>query len=54
MLWGIEYAGTIIGTIDFVTINDTHKYAEIGYVLSEDFGIRGSQQKQQKLIDFWF
>ena len=41
MLWGIEYAGIIIGTIDFVTMNDTHKYAEIGYVLSEDYWNKG-------------
>lgn len=55
MLWGIEYAGKIIGTIDFVTINDTHKYAEIGYVLSEDFWNKGfTTEATKKLIDFGF
>lgn len=55
MLWGIEYAGTIIGKIDFVTMNDTHKYVEIGYVLSEDYWNKGfTTEATKKLIDFGF
>ncbi|WP_156314025.1 GNAT family N-acetyltransferase [Lysinibacillus sp. ZYM-1] len=55
LLWGIEYCGTLIGTIDFVTINDTHKFAEIGYVLSEDYWNKGiTTEATKKLIDFGF
>ncbi len=55
LLWGIEYAGQLIGTIDFVTINDTHNYAEIGYVLSEDYWNKGiTTEATKRLIDFGF
>ena len=37
-LWGMELksTGKLVGTIDFVTIQERHRKAEIGYVLSED------------------
>ncbi len=55
LLWGIEYSGTLIGTIDFVTIDHTHKLGEIGYVLSEDYWNKGlTTEATKKLIDFGF
>uniref|UniRef100_UPI00406BF829 GNAT family N-acetyltransferase n=1 Tax=Lysinibacillus sp. FSL W7-1291 TaxID=2954544 RepID=UPI00406BF829 len=44
-----------MGTIDFVTISNTHQYAEIGYVLSEDYWNKGfTTEATKKLIDFGF
>lgn len=55
LFWGIEYSGTLIGTIDFVTIDHTHKLGEIGYVLSEDYWNKGlTTEATIKLIDFGF
>ncbi|MEK5230938.1 GNAT family protein [Lysinibacillus sp. FSL K6-0232] len=55
LLWGIEYKGTLIGTIDFVAINDNHQYGEIGYVLAEDYWNKGiTTEATKRLIDFGF
>lgn len=55
LLWGIEYAGILIGTIDFVMINDAHKYGEIGYVLSEDYWNKGfTTEATKELIEYGF
>lgn len=55
LLWGIEYLGTLIGTIDFVTVDNTHKCGEIGFVLSEDYWNKGmTTEATKKLIDFGF
>ncbi|WP_427110674.1 GNAT family N-acetyltransferase [Lysinibacillus xylanilyticus] len=55
LLWGIEYDQKLIGTIDFVAIDDKHKFAEIGYVLSEDFWNKGiPTEAVKKLIDYGF
>lgn len=56
-LWGIELkeSGQIIGTIDFVTINDKHKNGEIGYVLSPEHWGRGiTTEAAQRVIEFGF
>ncbi|MEY9971026.1 ribosomal-protein-alanine N-acetyltransferase [Lysinibacillus sp. RC46] len=53
--WGIEYEQKLIGTIDFVSINTTHKFAEVGYVLSEAYWNKGiTTEAAKKLIDFGF
>ncbi|WP_285397019.1 GNAT family N-acetyltransferase [Lysinibacillus sp. fls2-241-R2A-57] len=55
LLWGIEYEQKLIGTIDFVSINDQHKFAEIGYVLSEGYWNQGiTTEATKKLIDYGF
>ena len=55
LLWGIEYEQKLIGTIDFVSINLTHKFAEVGYVLSEAYWNKGiTTEAAKKLIDFGF
>lgn len=55
LLWGIEFEQNLIGTIDFVSITDKHKCAEIGYVLSEDNWNKGiTTEAVKKLIDFGF
>ncbi|MGE7672343.1 GNAT family N-acetyltransferase [Lysinibacillus sp. NPDC094403] len=55
LFWGIEYEQKLIGTIDFVSINETHKFAEIGYVLSEAYWNKGiTTEAAKKLIDFGF
>ncbi|MGE7950381.1 GNAT family N-acetyltransferase [Lysinibacillus xylanilyticus] len=55
LLWGIEYEQKLIGTIDFVSINDLHKFAEIGYVLSEEYWNQGiTTEAAKKLIDYGF
>ncbi|MFJ7734266.1 GNAT family N-acetyltransferase [Lysinibacillus sp. NPDC097231] len=55
LFWGIEYEQKLIGTIDFVSINETHKFAEIGYVLSEAYWNKGiTTEASRKLIDFGF
>ena len=49
------YEQKLIGTIDFVSINSTHKFAEIGYVLSEAYWNNGiTTEAAKKLIDFGF
>ncbi|MEH7109761.1 GNAT family N-acetyltransferase, partial [Bacillus sp. JJ1764] len=55
--WGIEYKGTsrLIGTIDFVTWNQHHKTAEIGYVIHPNFWGKGiTTEAAKKLIQFGF
>lgn len=55
LLWGIEYEQKLIGTIDFVSIIDKHKCAEIGYVLSEDYWNQGiTTEAVKKLINYGF
>ncbi|MEQ6354259.1 GNAT family protein [Lysinibacillus sp. M3] len=55
LLWGIEYEQKFIGTIDFVSVNDQHKCAEIGYVLSEEYWNQGiTTEAVKKLIDYGF
>ncbi|MEB2298311.1 GNAT family N-acetyltransferase [Lysinibacillus xylanilyticus] len=55
LLWGIEYEQKLIGTIDFVSVNDQHKCAEIGYVLSEEYWNQGiTTEAVKKLIDYGF
>ncbi|WP_431027077.1 GNAT family N-acetyltransferase [Lysinibacillus sp. LZ02] len=54
-LWGIEYEGKFIGTIDYVGLNDYSKIGEIGYVLSEDYWNKGIiTEAAKRIIDFGF
>lgn len=41
--WGIEYkeTGKLIGTIDFVSWNTNHQFAEIGYVIAREYWGKG-------------
>lgn len=55
--WGMEYkeTGKLIGTIDFISWNQKHKTAEIGYVLSEDYWSKGLTTEAAKaVIDYGF
>ncbi|MFJ6207947.1 GNAT family N-acetyltransferase [Lysinibacillus sp. NPDC092081] len=55
LFWGIEFEQKLVGTIDFVSVNETHKFAEIGYVLSEAYWNKGiTTEAAKKLIDFGF
>lgn len=56
-LWGIELkdSGQLIGTIDFVAINNKHKNGEIGYVLSpEHWGQGITTEASQRVLEFGF
>lgn len=55
--WGIEYkdSGKLIGTIDFVAWNTTHKFAEIGYVIAREYWGKGiTTEAATELIRFGF
>ena len=53
--WGIEYNGQLIGTIDYVGLNDYSGMGEIGYVLSEDYWNKGFvTEAAKRIIDFGF
>ena len=53
--WGIEYNGQLIGTIDYVGLNDYSGMGEIGYVLSEDYWNKGLvTEAAKRVIDFGF
>jgi [ribosomal protein S5]-alanine N-acetyltransferase len=55
--WGIQYKenGKFIGTIDFVSWNIPHQFAEIGYVLSQDYWGKGiGTEAANELISFGF
>ncbi len=55
LFWGIEFEQKLVGTIDFVSVNETHNFAEIGYVLSEAYWNKGiTTEAAKKLIDFGF
>lgn len=41
LFWGIEYEQKLVGTIDFVSVNETHKFAEIGMYFLKLIGIKG-------------
>lgn len=56
-LWGMELksTGKLVGTIDFVTIQERHRKAEIGYVLSEDCWGKGYMtEATRRIIAFGF
>ena len=56
-LWGMELksTGKLVGTIDFVTIQERHRKAEIGYVLSEDCWGKGYMtEAARRIISFGF
>ncbi|MCA0993342.1 GNAT family N-acetyltransferase [Alkalihalobacillus hwajinpoensis] len=56
-LWGMELksTGKLVGTIDFVTIQERHRKAEIGYVLSEDCCGKGYMtEAARRIIAFGF
>ncbi|MGE6204531.1 GNAT family N-acetyltransferase [Guptibacillus hwajinpoensis] len=56
-LWGMELksTGQLVGTIDFVTIQEKHRKAEIGYVLAEDCWGKGYMtEAAQKIIAYGF
>src|SRR5690554_2560426 len=55
--WGIVWKETnqLIGTINFVTINEKHKRGELGYILSKEFWNKGIMTEAVKLVlDFGF
>jgi [ribosomal protein S5]-alanine N-acetyltransferase len=55
--WGIEWkeTGKLIGTIDFVSWNTNHHFAEIGYVISRDYWGKGiTTEAAKELIKFGF
>ncbi len=53
--WGIEYNGQLIGTIDYVGLNEYSGMGEIGYVLSEDYWNKGLvTEAAKRIIDFGF
>ena len=55
--WGIEYKenGKFIGTIDFVWWQSTHKIAEIGYVISNDYWGKGlTTEAAKEVVKFGF
>ncbi|KAA0546858.1 GNAT family N-acetyltransferase [Bacillus sp. BGMRC 2118] len=55
--WGIEdkKSNKLIGTIDFVSWNQKHKKAEIGYILSQDYWGKGIMTEAvQAVIKFGF
>ena len=53
--WGMEYNGQLIGTIDYVGINEFSGMGEIGYVLSEDYWNKGLvTEAAKRIIDFGF
>jgi len=43
IVWGIEYKenGKLIGSIDFITWNENHKEAEVGYILNQNYWNKG-------------
>jgi len=52
---GINYQDKIVGSVSFNTINTTHKNAEIGYMLSQDYTGKGLITKCCKaLINYGF
>jgi [ribosomal protein S5]-alanine N-acetyltransferase len=56
-LWGLELksTGKLVGTIDFVTIQERHRKAEIGYVLSEECWGKGYMtEAARRIISFGF
>lgn len=56
-LWGLELkaTGKLVGTIDFVTIQERHRKAEIGYVLSEECWGKGYMTEAAgQIISFGF
>jgi [ribosomal protein S5]-alanine N-acetyltransferase len=55
--WGIEdkETGRLIGTIDFVSWNTNHHFAEIGYVIARDYWGKGiTTEAAEALIRFGF
>jgi [ribosomal protein S5]-alanine N-acetyltransferase len=57
VLWGLELksTGKLVGTIDFVTIQERHRKAEIGYVLSEECWGKGYMtEAARRIIAFGF
>ncbi|MED1470166.1 GNAT family protein [Bacillus salipaludis] len=55
--WGIEYkdTGKIIGSIDFVSWQQHHKVAEIGYVLSPNYWGKGIiTEAAKRIIQYGF
>lgn len=57
VFWGIEYKenNKLIGTIDFVALNQKHQKAEIGYILSRDYWGKGiMSEAAQAVIKFGF
>ena len=53
--WGIEYNGQLIGTIDYVGVNEYSGMGEIGYVLSEAYWNKGFvTEAAKRIIDFGF
>ncbi|MCL7749448.1 GNAT family N-acetyltransferase [Halalkalibacter alkaliphilus] len=55
--WGIELKDEqkFIGTIDFVWWKPTHKTAEIGYVISQDYWGKGiTTEAATKVVEFGF
>lgn len=52
---GIQYHDKIVGSVSFNTINLTHRNAEIGYMLSEDYIGKGIITKScRTLINYGF
>jgi [ribosomal protein S5]-alanine N-acetyltransferase len=55
--WGIEFKenGKLIGTIDFISWNTSHKIAEIGYVISQEYWGKGIvTEAANEVIKFGF
>jgi len=55
--WGIECkdTGRLIGTIDFVSWNTHHQFAEIGYVIAREYWGKGvTTEAAKELIRFGF
>ena len=53
--WGIEYNSQLIGTIDFVGINEYGGMGEVGYVLAEEYWNKGFvTEATKKIIDYGF
>lgn len=55
--WGIEWkeTGKLIGTIDFVSWNTNHHFAEIGYVIARDYWGKGiTTEAAKELIKYGF